>query len=49
MHVTLRRVGASTALLAAFLAFAQPAPAAPSAADEKFEALGKRFVDEFGR
>jgi uncharacterized protein (DUF885 family) len=36
-------------MLAALLALLQPALASAPSADAKFEALGRRFVDEFGR
>jgi len=49
MQTHTRRLGAFTAMLAALLALLQPALASAPSADAKFEALGRRFVDEFGR
>ncbi len=49
MQAFTRRLGMLTAVLAASIAFLQPAAAGPPTADAKFEALGRRFVDEFGR
>ena len=52
MRTTLRRIATLATLMAALAVpaiQAASAPAAPTAADSKFEALGKRYVDEFGR
>lgn len=49
MQAHTRRLVAFTAMLAALLALLQPAFADAPSADAKFEALGRRFVDEFGR
>jgi uncharacterized protein (DUF885 family) len=52
MRTTLRRIATIATLMAALAVpaiQAAAAPAAPTAADSKFEALGKRYVDEFGR
>lgn len=49
MHPLARRTGFITTLLAAWLVVALPATADTPTADAQFEALGQRFVDEFGR
>ncbi len=50
MQTRLARLATLAVALAALaLPVAQASAAAPSAADSKFEALGKRYVDEFGR
>ncbi len=52
MRTTLRSIATFATLMAALAVpaiQAAPAPAAPTAADRQFEALGKRYVDEFGR
>ncbi|NJD33199.1 MAG: DUF885 domain-containing protein [Gammaproteobacteria bacterium] len=50
MHTMVARLATLTVALAALaLPVAQASAPAPFAADRKFEALGKRYVDEFGR